>query len=65
MDQGELETHKSVCYERGIFVNALSLGLTGKLNLLEKNLANGKLLLVEYKRDKLKQYAADTIQLCV
>lgn len=64
VDQGEPETRKNVRYERGVLVNALSLGLTGKLDLLEKNLANGELLPVEYKRGKPKQHDADAIQLC-
>ncbi|WP_042011355.1 CRISPR-associated protein Cas4 [Aeromonas fluvialis] len=64
VDQGEPETRKGVRYERGVLVSALRLGLTGKLDLLEKDLVSGELLPVEYKRGKPKSHDADAIQLC-
>ncbi len=64
VDQGEPETRKGVRYERGVLVSAPRLGLTGKLDLLEKELSSGTLLPVEYKRGKPKSHDADAIQLC-
>ncbi|MGN5134828.1 CRISPR-associated protein Cas4 [Aeromonas veronii] len=64
VDQGEPETRRGVRYERGVLVSALRLGLTGKLDLLEKDLVSGELLPVEYKRGKPKSHDADAIQLC-
>ncbi|MGL4858891.1 MAG: CRISPR-associated protein Cas4 [Enterobacteriaceae bacterium] len=64
VDQGGPETRKGVRYERGVLVNAPALGLTGKLDLLEKDLSSGHLLPVEYKRGKPKKHDADAIQLC-
>ncbi|MGL4447751.1 MAG: CRISPR-associated protein Cas4 [Aeromonas sp.] len=64
VDQGGPETRKGVRYERGVQVCAPALGLTGKLDLLEKDLASGELLPVEYKRGKPKRHDADAIQLC-
>lgn len=40
------------------------LGLTGKLDLVEKELATGKLMPVEYKRGQPKKSDIDAIQLC-
>lgn len=64
VDYGSPETRKGVRYERGVMVNAPLLGLTGKLDLLEKNLATGQLMPVEYKRGKPKTHDSDEVQLC-
>lgn len=64
VDHGEPETRKGVRYERGVLVSAPLLGFTGKLDLLEKDLATGVLLPVEYKRGKPKPHDADMVQLC-
>lgn len=64
VDQGAPETRKGIRYERGVQVSAPRLALTGRLDLLEKDLASGVLLPVEYKRGKPKNHDADTIQLC-
>lgn len=64
VDNGEPETRKGIRYERGVLVSAPLLGLTGKLDLLEKDLATGVLQPVEYKRGKPKSHDADAIQLC-
>ncbi|WP_432452142.1 CRISPR-associated protein Cas4 [Agarivorans sp. QJM3NY_29] len=64
VDSGEPETRQGVRFERGVHVNAPTLGLTGKLDLVEKDLASGQLTPVEYKRGKAKQDNIDAIQLC-
>jgi CRISPR-associated exonuclease Cas4 len=64
VDNGEPETRKGIRYERGLVVSAPVLGLTGKLDLLEKDLASGKLTPVEYKRGKPKKGDYDSVQLC-
>ena len=35
VDRGEPETRKGIRYERGVLVSAESLGITGKLDLVE------------------------------
>lgn len=64
VDGGEPETRKGVRFERGVHVSAPALGLTGKLDLVEKELATGQLFPVEYKRGKPKSSDWDEIQLC-
>lgn len=64
VDHGTPETRKGIRYERGLPVSASQLGLTGKLDLLEKDIATGKLTPVEYKRGKPKRHDSDAIQLC-
>lgn len=64
VDSGEPETRKGVRFERGVQVAAHSLGLIGKMDLLEKNLETGELIPVEYKRGKPKPTDLDEIQLC-
>lgn len=64
VDAGEPETRKGIRYERGVLVNAPTLGLTGKLDLLEVDLSIGKHCPVEYKRGKPKKEDWDRIQLC-
>ena len=64
VDHGLPETRKGVRYERGVMVYAPLLGLAGKLDLLEKDLATGQLMPVEYKRGKPKTHDSDAVQLC-
>ena len=64
VDTGEPETRKGIRYERGVLVNAPTLGLTGKLDLLEINLSTGRRCPVEYKHGKPKKEDWDRIQLC-
>ena len=64
VDRGEPETRKGTRYERGVLVSAESLGITGKLDLVEVELATGSMKPVEYKRGKPKTDNWDRIQLC-
>lgn len=64
VDHGLPESRKGIRYERGVEVSAPSLGLTGKLDLVEVDIASGVCFPVEYKRGKPKQDHIDLIQLC-
>lgn len=64
VDGGEPETRKGIRYERGVAVSVPKLGLTGKLDLIEHELASGNYLPVEYKRGRPKVADCDRIQLC-
>ncbi|WP_040727070.1 CRISPR-associated protein Cas4 [Thiomicrorhabdus sp. Kp2] len=64
VDHGLPESRKGIRYERGVEVSAPSLGLTGKLDLVEVDIATGVCFPVEYKRGKEKQENIDLIQLC-
>lgn len=64
VDHGLPESRKGIRYERGVEVSAPSLGLTGKLDLVEIEIATGVCFPVEYKRGKPKQDPIDLIQLC-
>ena len=64
VDRGEPESRKGIRYERGVEVSAPSLGLTGKLDLVEVNIKTGLCFPVEYKRGKAKQNNMDAVQLC-
>lgn len=64
VDSKEPETRKGIRYERGVAVSAPKLGLIGKLDLIEVELATGQHCPVEYKRGKPKKDAWDHIQLC-
>lgn len=64
VDHGLPESRKGIRYERGVEVSAPSLGLTGKLDLVEVELSTGACFPVEYKRGKPKQEPIDEIQLC-
>nr|WP_321382351.1 CRISPR-associated protein Cas4 [uncultured Vibrio sp.] len=64
VDHGEPETRKGIRYERGVAVAAPTLGLTGKLDLLEYNKKSHCYIPVEYKRGRPKIDDCDTIQLC-
>lgn len=64
VDSGEPESRRGIRYERGVLVAAPSLGLTGKLDLVECVVATGELFPVEYKRGKPKPCDWDELQLC-
>lgn len=64
VDRGEPETRKGIRYERGVLVSAESIGITGKLDLVEIDLSAGDIKPVEYKRGKPKKDNWDRIQLC-
>ena len=64
VDHGLPESRKGIRYERGVEVSAPMLGLTGKLDLVEVEIATGACFPVEYKRGKPKQDHIDLIQLC-
>ena len=64
VDSGVPETRKGIRYERGVLVSAEQLGLTGKLDLVEIDLATANQMPVEYKRGKPKIEDWDRIQLC-
>lgn len=64
VDSAESETRKGIRYERGVAVCAEQLGLIGKLDLVEIDIASGVYKPVEYKRGKPKVDNWDRIQLC-
>lgn len=64
VDSAEPETRNGIRFERAVMVSAEKLGLTGKLDLLEKELKTKKLTPVEYKKGKAKSDNWDKIQLC-
>lgn len=64
VDEGLPESRKGIRYERGVEVSAPSLGLVGKLDLVEVELATGRCCPVEYKRGKPKKDHSDLVQLC-
>ena len=64
VDRGEPETRKGIRYERGVYVCAERLGLTGKLDLIEIDLATNQYRPIEYKRGRSKSENWDEIQLC-
>jgi CRISPR-associated exonuclease Cas4 len=64
VDGGMPETRKGIRYERGVAVSVPKLGLTGKLDLVERELDTGNCFPVEYKRGKPKVEDCDRIQLC-
>jgi len=64
VDGGEPETRKGILYERSVSVAVSKLGLTGKLDLVERELTTGNVVPVEYKRGKPKIEDCDRIQLC-
>lgn len=65
VDGGEPEQRGNVRYERSVAVYSQTLGLSGKLDLLEiEGKANKKYFPVEYKRGKSKTENWDKIQLC-
>lgn len=64
VDSGEPEVRNGVRMERAVMVSAEQLGLTGKLDLVEKDMQTGALTPVEYKRGKAKPGNWDKVQLC-
>ena len=64
VDSGDPETRNGTKFERAVMVSAEKLGITGKLDLVEKDLKTGKLTPVEYKKGKAKPGNWDKIQLC-
>ncbi|TCT17823.1 CRISPR-associated Cas4 family exonuclease [Bibersteinia trehalosi] len=64
VDSGEPETRKGVHFERTVHVSAEKLGISGILDLVERDLKTGELKPVEYKRGKPKPEPIDEIQLC-
>ncbi|ABR74648.1 CRISPR-associated protein Cas4 [Actinobacillus succinogenes] len=64
VDGGEPETRKGVRFERSMHLSAQRLGISGIADMVERDLATGRLKPVEYKRGKPKPTAMDEIQLC-
>lgn len=64
VDSKDPETRKGIRYERAVEIYAPKLGLSGILDLLEKNIETGELKPVEYKKGKPKTHSADLVQLC-
>ncbi|MCG6201145.1 CRISPR-associated protein Cas4 [Psychromonas antarctica] len=64
VDSGDPETRNGTKFERAVMVSAEKLGITGKLDLIEKDLKTGALTPVEYKKGKSKPGNWDKIQLC-
>lgn len=64
VDKGKPESRKGVRFERDVQVSAPKLGITGKLDLVERDLSSGQLMPVEYKRGRPKKDNSDTVQLC-
>ncbi|TCT13877.1 CRISPR-associated exonuclease Cas4 [Bibersteinia trehalosi] len=64
VDSGEQETRKGIRFERTVHVAAEKLGISGILDLVERDLKTGELKPVEYKRGKPKLEPMDEIQLC-
>lgn len=58
------ETRRNIRYERSVHVASEKLGITGIVDLIEKNLLTGQLQPIEYKRGKPKTEPWDEIQLC-
>lgn len=64
VDTGEPETRKGIRYERTVRIASEQYGITGILDLVEKDLATGALKPIEYKHGKPKPTDEDNIQLC-
>ena len=64
VDSGKAEKRKGIRFERGVWVNAPTLGVTGKLDLLEIEPDKKRYCPVEYKRGKPKKEDWDRVQLC-
>ena len=62
VDSGEPETRKGVRFERSVHASAEKLGISGVLDMVENELATGRLKPVEYKRGKPKVGLWDKIQ---
>ncbi|WGE82230.1 CRISPR-associated protein Cas4 [Actinobacillus equuli subsp. haemolyticus] len=64
VDSSEPEVRKGIRFERTVHVAAENLGISGILDLVERDLKTGELKPVEYKRGKPKLEPIDEIQLC-
>lgn len=64
VDSGEPEVRKGIRFDRTVHVSAEKLGISGILDLVERDLNTGELKPVEYKRGKPKLEPIDEIQLC-
>ncbi len=64
VDSGEPETRKGVRFERSVHVSAEKLGISGIIDMVEREVQTGRLKPVEYKRGKPKPEPFDEIQLC-
>ena len=64
VDSGEPETRKGVHFARSVYVSAEKLGISGIIDMVERDVQTGRLKLVEYKRGKPKPEPFDEIQLC-
>ncbi len=65
VDSGEAETRNNIRYERSVELLSSDYGITGKMDLLEKELGPPAIYRpVEYKRGKPKIQDWDRIQLC-
>lgn len=67
VDSGERETRGELHYERGVSIVSHSLGIVGKMDLLEIEMVNSlraRYFPVEYKRGTPKASDWDRIQLC-
>lgn len=64
VDSGEPEKRKNILFERAVVVASATYGLSGKLDLLETDLATGDVVPVEYKRGRPKQDLSDLVQVC-
>ena len=58
VDGGEPETRKGVRFERSVHASAEKFGISGVLDMIEHELATGRLKPVEYKRGKPKSVNA-------
>lgn len=64
VDCGEPEVRKGIRFEPTVHVAAEKLGISGILDLVERDLKTGELKPVEYKSGKPKPEPMDEIQLC-
>ena len=64
VDSGEPETRKGVHFARSVHVSAEKLGISGIIDMVEREVQTGRLKPVEYKRGKPKPEPFDEIQLC-
>ncbi|HHW7569264.1 TPA: CRISPR-associated protein Cas4 [Mannheimia haemolytica] len=64
VDSSEPEVRKGIRFERTVHVAAEKLGISGILDLVERDLKTGELKPVEYKRGKPKLEPIDEVQLC-
>lgn len=64
VDSGVPESRKGIRYERTVHVSSEKYGLTGILDLVERDLTTGQLKPIEYKHGKPKRDNWDNIQLC-